>query len=430
MRRTRIPVKKFFQEHAIALRRVRLLWYLALIAVGTAAPRALAAQPAKIKLQSAHAGEINKLILVYTWTAEMGTLSLRDILQALPETEALVISQFAPKSEGFRVFASSLTRDGLGFNRRGRPRIQFALDAASYGPWPRDQALVDVTGTMWVSPSDNHRLRPTFISLDESYGIRQNPASVPFTGANLLQCGQFVLCPDRLDTLALAAMLQGPFVPLPSPPLPEPFHLDLLIMPLTDKIIAVGDDELARARLLALSATEQKRLLAQWAVEYAASANNVTVKPAGNSFTFQPIQRPALILDEMLEEKLQVINRLAQPGAFRKAILSEPEYRWDDGIAAALKRRGFTVVRVPFWPGFFGTVQGKKSNGLPMMCYANSLVWDDGILMPVYGIASLDDLARATLARASGKKIHLVRGGALLGYGSSGPHCLTLEFRR
>lgn len=430
MATTRLSASQFWKNYFITFCCVCLSWFLVLSVGFTAASQAFTPPSAKIKLQSAHAGEIKKLLLVYTWTAEMGLLSLRDIMQALPDAETLIISQFAPESEAFRVFASSITREGLGFNRQGRSRVQLVSDAAAYGPWPRDQAIVDVAGTMWVSPSDQHRLRPTLISLDESYGIRQSPAITPFTGANLLQCGKFVLCPDRLDTVALATMLQGPFVPLPSPPLPEPFHLDLLIMPLSDKIIAVGDDQMARTRLLALNTAAQKRVLAQWAVEYAVSANNVTVKAVGNGFTFQPLQRPALILGAMLEEKLEIIKKLAQPGAFRQAILAEPEYAWDDRIAATLTQHGFTVVRVPFWPGFAGTVRGKKTNGLPMMCYANSLVWDSGILMPVYGATPLDELARDTLARASSKKIYAVRGGALLGYGSSGPHCLTLEFRQ
>lgn len=385
---------------------------------------------AKVRLQSAHAGEIKKLLLVYTWSAEMGMLSLADILTALPEAEALILSQFAPGSESFRVFTSGLTRGGLGRNRHGQPRLQFVQDAGAYGPWPRDQALVDTRGTMWVSPSDNHRLRAIFTALDESYGLRPAQAAVAFTGANLIPFDNLVLCPDRLDTLALSGFLQGPFLTLPSPPPPAPFHLDLLVMPLSETVIAVGDDELARSRLLALGVAEQKRIVAHWAVEFAASGHNLEVKAAGNMFRFQTLPRPHLILPALLQEKLQILTELAKPGAFRAAVLAEPEYRWDDRIAAALRRRGFKVVRVPFWPGVAGTVAGKKSGGLPMLCYANSLVWEKGLLMPVYGIASLDQLARDTLAAASGKQVFAVRGGALLGYGNSGPHCLTLEFRQ
>ncbi|MDZ7267058.1 MAG: agmatine deiminase family protein [candidate division KSB1 bacterium] len=385
---------------------------------------------AKIRLQSAHAGEIKKLLLVYTWSAEMGVLSLADILTALPEAEAVILSQFAPGSESFRVFTASLTRGGLGRDRHGRPRLQFVQDASAYGPWPRDQALVDSHGTLWISPSDNHRLRAIFTALDESYGLRQTRATVPFTGANLIPLGNLVLCPDRLDTLALASFLQGPFLPLPSPPPPDPFHLDLLVMPLSETVIAVGDDELARARLLALNAAQERRILAQWAVEFAASGHNLEVKAAGNTFRFQTLPRPYLILPALLQEKLQILTELAKPGAFRTAVLAEPEYHWDDRIAAALRRRGFKVVRVPFWPGTAGTVASRKAGGLPMLCYANCLVWEKGVLMPVYGIASLDQLARDTLSAASGKPVFAVRGGALLGYGNSGPHCLTLEFRR
>jgi agmatine/peptidylarginine deiminase len=68
-------------------------------------------------------------------------------------------------------------------------------------------------------------------------------------------------------------------------------------------------------------------------------------------------------------------------------------------------------------------------SGLPMMCYPNCLVWDEGILMPSYDLPALDELARARLEQASGKKVYLVRGGAILGYGNSGPHCLSLELR-
>ncbi len=390
----------------------------------------LARAQVKVRLQSAHAGEIKKLLLVYTWSAEMGLLSLADILTALPEAEALIISQFAPGSESFRVFASSLTRGGLGRNRHGRPRLQFVQEASAYGPWPRDQALVDAAGRMWVSPSDNHRLRAIFNALDESYGLQHMQATVPFTGANLIPLGKFVLCPDRLDTLALSNFLQGPFLTLPSPPPPAPFHLDLLVMPLSETVVAVGDDELARSRLLALSAAEQKRLLAQWAVEFAAAGHNLEVKAAGNSFRFQTLPRPHLILPALLQEKLQILSGLAEPGAFHAAVLAEREYRWDDRIAALLSHRGFKVVRVPFWPASVGLVAGRKTGGLPMLCYANSLVWENGVLMPLYGIPRLDQLARETLAAASGKQVFGVRGGALLGYGNSGPHCLTLEFRQ
>lgn len=42
----------------------------------------------------------------------------------------------------------------------------------------------------------------------------------------------------------------------------------------------------------------------------------------------------------------------------------------------------------------------------------------------------MDSVATARLENASKKKVYPVRGAAILGYGGSGPHCLTLEFRK
>lgn len=383
--------------------------------------------PQKIVLQSAHAGAVKKLLLVYTWSAEMGVVSLRDMLAALPGTEALIVNQFPPNSGQFSAFVSNLTRGGLGRDAAGRPLLQFVQDARPFGPWPRDQALVDESGAMWISASDNHRLRDLMLALDRSYGLDNRAADFRFTGANLLRCGNVILCPDRLDTTYLAQYLRGPFVALPSPPPPEPFHLDLLVMPLSDRLIAVGDDALARAALAQLAPEQQQRLVARWLAEFAVSAHNLELLAEGGNFRFLARPRPALILAANLKEKLDLVAGLLRQGNFQKSVEATPAYEWDDRIAAALVQKGFEVLRLPFWPAAGASLADSAS--LPMMCYPNCLVWDEGILMPVYGVAALDDFAAEILQRATKKKVHPVRGGALLGYGSSGPHCLTLEFR-
>jgi len=404
----------------------RLLFVLLLLS----ACRPQSPEPARLQLQSAHAAKIQKLILVYTQSAEMGLASLRDILRALPETEALVINQFAPNSAAFRTFVTQLLRDGIGRNRQGKPRVQFVQEESAYGPWPRDQALVDEQGLMWVSSSNLHQLQATMLALDESYGIPRRAAAFSFTGASLLRSDKGLLCPDRLDTVYLANYLQGPFLPMASPAPPEPFHLDLLVMPLNERVIAVGDDQLAKTALLSLSAEEVAKVAEQWVAEYCAAASNVEFQVVEGRLKLRELNRPALIIRSLLEEKLRIVAALSQGGAFREAVQAEPDYVWDDQIAAHLTRLGFAVVRVPFWPAAHGAANGKKVYGLPMLCYPNCLVWEEGILMPVYGIPVLDEMAKTRLEGASRKTVYPVSGGALLGYGYSGPHCLTLEFRK
>lgn len=383
----------------------------------------------RVQLQSAAQGKIQQLILVYTRSAEMSVISLRDILAALPEAEAIVLNQFEAGSAPFRAFASQLLRGGVGRNTQGRARVQFVQNAEAYGPWPRDQALVDEQRRMWVSASNSHQLREVMLALDESYGVQGHPAEFKFAGASLLQLGQWVLCPDRLDTTYLAQYVRGPFLALPSPPPPAPFHLDLLVMPLRDRVVAVGDDQLARAYLLALEEQEIAQIATRWLAEYVAAANNFELRMSTNGPKLEKAERPALMLAPLLRDKLKLVAQLMPPKNFRQAVLAEPDYVWDDQIAAQLERRGFEVVRVPFWPASVGFTEAHKTGGLPMLCYPNCLVWSDGILMPSYGIASLDSVATARMERASQKKVYPVRGSALLGYGGSGPHCLTLEFR-
>jgi hypothetical protein len=90
----------------------------------------------RINPVSSYSGKIEKLILIYTRTAEIGIISLIDIMKALPDVEITVISQFDPDSKEFGLFVSSLTRNDLGFNSQHKPRIHFIQDARSYGPWP------------------------------------------------------------------------------------------------------------------------------------------------------------------------------------------------------------------------------------------------------------------------------------------------------
>lgn len=379
-------------------------------------------EPPRVQMQSAYSGEITQLLLVYTWSAEMGVISLRDILAALPEADVLVLNQFKAGSASFRAFAAELLRGGLGRNSRGKPRVQFVQNENAYGPWPRDQALVDERGIMWMSASNSHQLRDIMLALDASYGVQGRAAAFKFAGANLLQSGKTLLCPDRLDTTYLAQHLRGPFLTLPSPAPPAPFHLDLLVMPLSERVVVVGDDQLARNYLLALQDDQIAQIVSQWLQDFAAAANNFDFHMKDGRASWRETERPALILQALLQEKMKKIAPLAQSGNFREAVRAEPNYDWDDQIAERLARSGFKVVRVPFWPATTGV--------LPMLCYPNSLVWDEGILMPVYNIAGLDSLAISRWEKASRKKIYPVRGGAMLGYGNSGPHCLTLEFRK
>ncbi len=387
-------------------------------------------EASRLQLQSAANGSIEQLVLVYTWSAEVSVVSLRDILTALPETRALVLNQFTAGSPTFRAFASQLLRGGIGRNAQGKPRIQFVQDASAYGPWPRDQALVDEQRRMWVSASNSHQLRDILLALDESYGVQRRPAEFKFAGASLLRLGKWVLCPDRLDTTYLAKYVQGPFLPLSSPPPPAPFHLDLLVMPLNERVVAVGDDQLARKYLLALEEQEIAQIVTRWMAEYVAAANNFELRMSTNGPQLKEIERPALMLAPHFRDKLKLVAQLVPPKNFQQAVLAEPDYVWDDQIAAQLVQHGFEVVRVPFWPASFGFTATHKTDGLPLLCYPNCLVWSDGILMPRYGIASLDSVAAARLENASKKKVYPVRGGAILGYGGSGPHCLTLEFRQ
>ncbi len=353
-----------------------------------------------------------------------------DLLSALPDVQTTIISQFAPDSESFQVFSSALTRHGLGRDSKGRTRLQFLQDARSYGPWPRDQAVIDIGGRMWVSDSDQHQLQSIFSSLDLQSGFERHDAPISFAGANLLVCGQKILCPDRLDSSVISSFIEGPIVSLPSPPAHEPFHLDLLVMPLSENLVAVGDDGLARTMLMSLSPEEMAASVARWAAEYAGSANNIELSSRANGLMFRRTHRPSLILWPFLKEKLQNLVQLLRPGVFKEIVENQAPYPWDDRIASALEAQNFEVVRIPFWPGETATQRARNQPALPMLCYPNCLVWEDGILMPTYGIEHLDDLARSTLEKATDKTVYPVRGGAILGFGSSGPHCLTLEVRK
>lgn len=383
------------------------------------------AQRSAIKLQSSHHGNINKLILVYSQTAEIGSLSLVDILKALPDVEAIVINQFGPKSPEFGLLVSSLNQNKLGFNSHGEPRLQFVQDARAYGPWPRDQVLVDTEGMLLVSASEQHQLRNTFLSLDQLNDVQVHNSAMSFIGAQFLVAGDKLICPENM---AVDPAIQHSLVRVPTPSLEE-FHLDLLVMPLTENRMAVGDVELTRNLLLRLNRAQQKKIIARWVMEFASAAGNVHFNWNKNTFSCDKSDKPGLILWPMLKDKLAILSDLLKPGEFVNAVLSEPAYQWDDKIASALQKSGFEVIRIPFWPGQFGRSGGKKSKGLPMLCYPNCLVWQDGVLMPVYGIKSIDELAENILIKASGKTVFPVKGSAILGYGSSGPHCITIEFR-
>ncbi len=384
-----------------------------------------AQQRSAIKLQSSHHGKIDKLILVYSQTAEIGSISLVDILKALPDVEAIVINQFGPNSPEFGRLVSTLNQNKLGFNSWGEPRLQFVQDARAYGPWPRDQVLVDIKGTLLVSASEQHQLRNTFLSLDQLNDVQVHNSTMSFIGAQFLVAGDKLICPENMP---VDPAIQHSLVRVPTPSL-DKFHLDLLVMPLTENRVAVGDVELTRNLLLRLDRTEQKKIIARWAVEFTSSAGNVDFNWNKNTFSCDKLDAPGLILGPMLKDKLAILNDLLKPGEFVNAVLSEPAYGWDDKITLALQENGFEVIRIPFWPGQFGRSGGKKNKGLPMLCYPNCLVWQDGILMPVYGIKSIDQLAENILIKASGKTVFPVKGSGILGYGSSGPHCITIEFK-
>ncbi|MBD3289766.1 hypothetical protein GF337_13245 [candidate division KSB1 bacterium] len=349
-----------------------------------------------------------------------------DILKALPQVETIVINQFSQSSSEFGLLVSSLNQDKLGFNSQGIPRLQFVQDARAYGPWPRDQVLVDTDGRLIVSASKHHELRETFLSLDELNDISVQKSSMSFIGAQFLVAGNRLLCPENMD---IDSAIGHRSVRVPAPSLND-FHLDLLVMPLSENVIAVGDVEMTRHLLLKLDRSEQKKLIARWAVEFAVSAGNIDLKWEGNSFSYRKLNKPGLIQPQMLEDKLAILSELLQPGEFTKAVLSEPAFGWDDRIAETLKDEGFEVVRIPFWRGRYGRETGKKKHGLPMLCYPNCLVWNEGILMPVYGIKHIDQLSQNVLASASGKSVFPVKGSAILGYGYSGPHCITIGFRK
>ncbi|MBN1541139.1 hypothetical protein JW992_03265, partial [candidate division KSB1 bacterium] len=123
-----------------------------------------------VSFTSSHGGMIQKLVLVYSSTAEMSAYSLVDILRALPEAEVVVISQFAPDTKDFEAFVRIINTDSLGFRANGRPRLQFLQNPSPFGPWPRDQALVQSDGGMWISRRNTHGLRPLFVALQEGYG--------------------------------------------------------------------------------------------------------------------------------------------------------------------------------------------------------------------------------------------------------------------
>lgn len=384
------------------------------------------ASPSTLRLQSSCEGSISKVVLIYSQTAEVGVVSLVDILAAL-DADAIVLNQFEPSGAAFHAFSSALAHH-TSHVRPATPRLQFIQDGRPYGPWPRDQAVIDDEGLMWVSAGDHHQLRPVFESLDETYGIRRRDLPFELAGANLLACGETVLAPDRLDIAALRSLLADTVVAVPSPDPPEPFHLDLVVMPLADRLVVVGDDGMARSVLEALSPEERAAVVARWAAEYAVSAGNVDYAVRGGRLSFRTNDRPPLILWRCVKEKLAMLTALARPDVFAAAVAKQAPYVWDDRIAEALQTRGFTVVRVPFWPGAMGA---SETDGplLPTIAYPNSLVWDDGIIMPVYGIAEMDSIATRIYRQVSRRPVHHMRGGAILGFGSSGPHCLTLEFR-
>ncbi|MBN1424414.1 hypothetical protein JXA88_07650 [Candidatus Fermentibacteria bacterium] len=408
------------------MRAARFLAVLLPVHVALAVPGPPA--PSSIQLQSSWEGNVSRIILVYSQTAEVGLASMIDILEALPHEQAIIINQFALSSPSFEIFSSTLAQGRKGATGAKRPNLYFVQDARAYGPWPRDQAVVDAAGRMWVSAGDHHQLRPVFDSLDETYGIERHDLPLEFAGANLLSCGSVVLHPDRLDVSALEEVLEGTLVALPSPPLPERFHLDLLVMPLSDSLVVVGDDGMARTVLEALTPEECTAIVARWSAEFAASAGNMDYAVRGGRLSFRRNMKPALILWPFIRDKLRLLASLAPPEAFAAAVQQQPPYEWDDRIAEALRTRGFTVVRVPFWPGSIHS-PNRHTPHLPTIAYPNCLVWDDGIIMPVYGITALDSVATRVYRRVSGRTVHHMRGGAILGFGSSGPHCLTLEFR-
>jgi len=389
----------------------------------------LSESPPDLTIQSSHAGSIESLILIYSWSAEMGIVSITDILSALPDANTVIISQFDPATDAFTAYQSRLAGNGLGYNRRGDPRIEFIQDARPYGPWPRDQAIVDRSGTVWLSDSDQHGLKNVLPNIHEIFGLNTNQLDIAFAGSNLLVCGDHVIASERVGNDFLHEFSRQSVIRVPAPPEPAPFHLDLMVMPLSDSVIVVGDDMPVRDLFLAMSDEEITKLVLQWLTELAVSANNIKPRITGDRVAFERTGDPALILPRLAVEKMGTIQRLMDPYVFRTAVQREPDYVWDDRIASTLSNAGIRVIRVPMWPGgILSGFQGSQSP-LPVITYPNLLVWEDGIIMPVYGIPELDDMTRTILEDAGKRTVYPMRGGALLGFGSSGPHCLTLEVR-
>lgn len=364
---------------------------------------------------------VDRLLLIYTFTAEMSVYSLVDILRALPETDVVVISQFVPASAEFEAFVRILNSDSLGFRADGRPRLQFLQNASSFGPWPRDQMLVEEDGSVWISRRDQHGLRPIFLSLQMDYGLALRRSDVDFIGANLLPAGNNSILMAHHGTQALAPYIEDRMVRLQLPD--SSMHLDLVVMPLDEQTVMVGDDEPARAALLALSDSQIAVLVDGWINDYIQAAANVRIERIGEQSAVRRTDGPELIRWPMLRDKLHKLAELRQAQLFRRTVQQTPAIDWDDRIAQTLRASGYRVIRVPYWPRRPGLAQVQ----LPMLCYSNSLVWQGGVLMPVYGIDSLDRLAAATIEAAVDKPVYPVRGGVLLGNGSSGVHCITLE---
>ena len=399
-----------------------------LLPLGTASP-AISEPPSYLTLQSSHAGKIESLVLIYTWSAEMSVFSLVDILKALPEAKTIIISQFDPASDAFTVFQSRVAGNGLGFDRNGIPRIEFVQDARPYGPWPRDQAIVDRNGMVWMSDTDQHGLREVLPNIRGVFGLHVQQPGISFAGSNLLVAGERIIVTERVSKDVLNKFSGRSVIRVPGPAEPAPFHLDLLAMPLSDSIVVVGDDTPVRDLFLAMSDEEIAELVIRWLSELAVSVNNVRPRVAGGRIAFERTADPALILPRLAAEKMSEIRRLLDPDVFRTAVQQEPEYMWDDRIAAMLSREGLVVIRVPMWPGgILSGIQGTTSP-LPVITYPNLLVWDEGIIMPEYGIEELDKMTRRILEDAGERTVFPMRGAALLGFGSSGPHCLTLEVR-
>ena len=391
--------------------------------------KAYSETPNNLILQSSHAGDIESLVLIYTWSAEMGIVSITDILEALPEANTVIISQFDPATDAFAAYQSRVAGNGLGYNSCGEPRIEFIQDARAYGPWPRDQALVDASGNVWTSDADQHGLRDVLPNIRGVFGLNVNQSGIRFAGSNLLVCGDRVIASDRVSEDVLAAFSGQSVIRAPVPAEPVAFHLDLVTMPLSDSVMVVGDDVPVRDLFLAMTDEEITELVLRWLSELAVSANNIQPRITTERIAFERTGDPALILPKLAAEKMGEIRRLLDPHVFRTAVLEEPAYIWGDRIASALAKEGITVIRVPMWPGGILSGNLKSPSPLPVITYPNLLVWEDGIIMPVYGIPELDDMTRRILEEAGNRTVYPMRGGALLGFGSSGPHCLTLEVR-